>query len=519
MDSLSPKKLLPFFAAALVLSGAVYLFFSRGMGSQELFFYDWQPRLPIQAPERKLLDEKTAGRIFLKFGTFDLQGGHLVYRHLLTQKTLQSYGPVRITACYRLEFGLAAAFKDQDPETLCRFILSTVSEDLRGAGGFGAGVDGLNLDFDCPDSQLPRYARLLARLKAGWSLPPGTELSVTSLASWMFHPLDFGNLLKQVDYHVPLFFGYGVGPTLSRLGPLMDPGSFRRSLFLAALYGKKFYLGLPDYSTVEVYGPDGELLSVESGLPVRVLLAQEALRQTGGGLDGPGGGTRMEFEVTRPVLVAGRSLRAGWKVAAQESDGQLLRGLAQTARDHGTPACAGFILYRLDKQGGLLGLSPQAAVLACQGGSIEPSIKTAILDFAMGKKGAAFKVALWNDSEFPSRPLKLPAFVQVRWKNGELAEASPGGFSSFFWCHGFESDAAPCSQPRANQLRFMVRRLEPHARWVSGPIRVRPLDPDFALYLYANVPDSTRWVREIVHDYEVYPSVADIDMESQAIEP
>ncbi len=505
-------------ALALCLFAAfIYLRYLCGVSSPRVAFYDWKPRVPIGETDRSLIGEAAGKKIYLKFGTFDRLQGVITYRREVTREVLESYRGFEITACYRWEHSMGEDLKKGDDEQIGQAVISSIGRDLDQAVAWGALPAGLHIDYDCPTSKLVVYNAILQRIHAALIEPRRLSLSITSLPTWMRSPFAFKKLLRNVDYHVPLFFGYGVRTQRAELGPIGGEDGFEWDLFLAGLFGKPFFAGLPTYSLVLVYDAQGALLSIESDFPVEELYRQGCLRQNGGGLDAPFGGTRAEFAVVSEGWVAGRVLRSGWKVVSQEVDGQSLRARTRHIRRWGPSVCQGFLFYKLEKEGGSLGLSPRAVLEAAGTEEIQPGIRTEILDLSIDQGVARFKVAMWNDSEFPTRPLKKPAYLQVRWKNGRLLEAAPGGFSAQKWAHGFERKSASSSMQRANVLHLMCRRLAPRSRCESGVIRVERIDDDFALYLFSEVPLSTGAVRQIQHDREVFPNPVEGKIENDGL--
>jgi len=501
------RKLITVLLTFSLLAGIAYFLFFRNNPPRnfQTCFYDWQPKKEINQIDKALLLQESTGTIFLKLGSFDVINGQLTFQREANWKTLRSYEGIKIDACYRLEYHFAETFGKMDISQVSEFLRAKITADINDAEAAGATLSGIHLDLDCPASYLPQYTQILRSLREGLGSSPQKSLSITVLPSWLFSPFKFHSLLKEIDFYVPLFFGYGINHTFQDLGPIGGSQSMRWYLWLTGFYGKPYFAGFPNYNLVLVYGKDGSLLSLESDMAVRDLIANKEVRQVQGGLDASFGGTRLEFDIPQTTWVAGRKLEAGWKVVTQEVDAELLRNLTRVAREKAPSQCAGFLFFRMDKEDGLFGLSSQAVIDAAGTKPIDQNIGTAILAMKTRKNIVQFQVVLWNDSDFPSRPLKLPALVQLRCSNGEFLEATEGGFDSYFWCHGFERKVAPSSFSRANCLRFMVRRLMPHERITSGIIRLRQINQDFSLYLYADVPSSTDSSREIWHDYETYP--------------
>lgn len=119
---------------------------------------------------------------------------------------------------------------------------------------------GLEIDYDCPNRQLPVYARFLRSLRA--VLPSGMTLSVTALPAWI-RESSLRDVLKQTDHSV------------LQVHSVLDP---HRGLFDATLAAKwiaaystespgPFEVALPDYGSKVSWDDRGRVVAVTSEGP------------------------------------------------------------------------------------------------------------------------------------------------------------------------------------------------------------------------------------------------------------
>lgn len=127
----------------------------------------------------------------------------------------------------------------------------------------------LQIDYDCPESRLADYTRLLRQLKQSTpALPP---IRITALPAWLKQPAlrdlvaeSPGYVLQVHSLHLPR----GGLP-----GALMDPAETRRAVTQAEKLGLPFRVALPTYSCVVEFHADGKVQEVYGeDLPSGVLI-------------------------------------------------------------------------------------------------------------------------------------------------------------------------------------------------------------------------------------------------------
>lgn len=138
--------------------------------------------------------------------------GQTIKHHRRLNK-LQTRANAPITAVVRVEVKKLPESGGQE-----QFIESLSKSIINLTFGCGRRVEGLQIDFDAKSNERVFYKQLLTRLKK--SMPNGTELSMTALASWVTgdHWLAADKWLtgaNGVSEVVPMFFSMGQGESSS----------------------------------------------------------------------------------------------------------------------------------------------------------------------------------------------------------------------------------------------------------------------------------------------------------------
>lgn len=135
--------------------------------------------------------------------------------------------------------------------------ISRAKDALQGAG---AGVDEVQLDFDCPVSRLRDYAGLISGIRRQI---PGLRLTVTGMPAWLGSG-DLPELLAATDGWTLQVHLTDLPRNPDTLPPLCDTGRARSWAGRAAALGKPFHIALPTYSYRAHFDDAGKFLGVES---------------------------------------------------------------------------------------------------------------------------------------------------------------------------------------------------------------------------------------------------------------
>src|SRR5262245_42957127 len=223
-------------------------------------FWAWR----TEAPESKEIEQAQrltgAKLLFLRAGQFDYERGKL--RRIRAVEG-QMPGAVEIHLVYNATRDFLTGFENIEPKALAQAAAETFTTDLDRAARDGAQVTGLELAFDVPTRLLDRYRIALGLLRE--SLPQGVKLSITGLPDWMNSPR-IGDLLSEVDFWIPQFYGAVIPDRVDKLIPISSPAWVRQAVVKARELDRPFYAGLAAYGYAILYSPEGVLIEVRGDL-------------------------------------------------------------------------------------------------------------------------------------------------------------------------------------------------------------------------------------------------------------
>jgi hypothetical protein len=113
------------------------------------------------------------------------------------------------------------------------------------------------LDFDCPQKQLPSYRAWLPQVR---ELVHPVRFAITTLPAWLDEP-EFDRLIREADSYVLQVHSVPTS-SASTNAVLCDTHLARQWIAKAATHGRPFAVALPTYRCSAGYAPSGKLLSV-----------------------------------------------------------------------------------------------------------------------------------------------------------------------------------------------------------------------------------------------------------------
>lgn len=177
-------------------------------------------------------------------------------------------------------------------------------------------AQGLQIDFDCPESKLEGYSRWLKQLRTQL---PGVRLTITTLPSWL-RQVAFGDLVKATDGYVLQVHSLARPVDFATTYTLCDPTEAKQAVTEASRIGVPFAVALPTYGYLLAFTAQGKFIGLSA--------------------EGP----RTQWPV-------------GSKLKTVRADADALAGLVRdwtlTPPEH----CTGLIWYRLPVQGDALNWS------------------------------------------------------------------------------------------------------------------------------------------------------------------
>jgi hypothetical protein len=230
------------------------------VGEVPVAFWVWSNELPAEVDVERVAGVARARVLFVRAGQLHAEGGQVSRVRSPTGKFPQAL-PIHLV--YNGTHALLNSFEQLEAGALASAINETYRADLGRAGKDGARVEGLQLDLDVPTRQLPRYAQLLRALRE--KLPPGTQLSITGLTTWMSSTA-LPSTLDAVDFWVPQFYGARIPENLSEVVPVSSAASVARDVARARVLRRPFYAGVAAYGYAALYSKAGALVEIRGDL-------------------------------------------------------------------------------------------------------------------------------------------------------------------------------------------------------------------------------------------------------------
>jgi hypothetical protein len=292
-----------------------------------------------------------------------------------------------------------------------RLCTDTVSRFKAG----GVHVAELQLDYDCAESRLAEYARVLGALHSD------VPLCITALPAWLRHAaaknllrLSPGYILQVHSLHLPKNGGFT---------GLMDLNETRAAVERAVEIGVPFRVALPTYSCVVEFADDGR---------VRELHGED--------------------------MPAGLALSAR-NYAVLDSDAYALSALAADWRAHASPLMQAIIWYRLPVSGDRLNWSAGLLTKVTVG----ETLKRGWVAVIRPNKEGHCEIVLQQKGEAPD---DLPREVLVSWQGGEAVG-----------CDGLRGYKVTKQAPGSLTLRLeqpaRFGRVQPEQQIVAGWLRLQ----------------------------------------------
>ncbi len=398
------------------------------------------PRIDTEAVRCVVADG--AQTPFVKAGTFHVVQGRIEYRPELMRGVL----PV---GAYRLVYSFEPA--------VVRSLEAIGAAELGGAiaGAFRADsamldvqAKGVQVDLDCPTRLLPLYAEALHAVRAG--LPAGTELSTTTLLTWLDAPA-FEGVLDEVDFHVPMAFGYCIPQRVEERTRIADLDHVLGAVAASDRLGKPYWIGLGAYGYVLSFAADGKLEHVHGKADPREVPSL-CVRATEAG----------DLTVVSPLSLHGIEVPAGRTLQYDRIGVGALQDWLSELRRRAGPQCRGAVLFRLAGKDDPLALTPTGFRALFQGSpTFAPVLR-------VEGEGSTLRVVLANEGPDDGAFHPDACRVTLRLKKGRFVSAVRGGFDT----HVGQLGDRPASIPRSDRVLLTADGLAGEEALRSGPIVV-----------------------------------------------
>lgn len=326
-------------------------------GAVPVAFWHWRNETPHSETVAHAARQARAQTLFLRAGQFDYDANGLRRIRAASGRVPDAL-PLHLT--YNATRMLLAAFERLDESALASLIVETFRADVRRAASDGARVVGVQLDIDVPTRLLPRYTRLLRAVRG--QLPPGVQLSITGLPTWMDSPA-LTETLAAVDFWIPQCYGARVPERIDEAIPISSPELVTAQVVRARRLGRPFYAGLAAYGFAILYDQHGALVELRGDLdPARLARAPgfELIErrpfhttQSDGGTTRAGAAEavssewRYVYRAREDVLTDDLKARAGDQLLLDVPSAETLRASARAARAEGGDKLLGLCIFRL----------------------------------------------------------------------------------------------------------------------------------------------------------------------------
>lgn len=385
------------------------------------------PRIDQEAVRRVVADGAEAP--FVKAGTFNFVQGRLDYRPELGPEALP-LGAYRLV--YSFEPSVVRSLEKIGAKQLGSAIAGAFRADIESVG---VAVRGAQVDLDCPTRLLPLYAEALRTLRAG--LPSGTELSTTTLLTWL-DASAFERVLDEVDFHVPMAFGYRIPQRVDEQSPIADSEHVLDAVAAADRLGKPYWIGLGAYGYLLSFGPDGALEHVHGkadprDVPFPCLKPAE---------DG-------SLAVIARLRLHGIDVAAGRTLRYDRIRVATLQTWLADLRHQAGPHCRGAVLFRLAGKEDPLALTPTGFhALSTGGPTFAPSLR-------VEEHGDKVRVVLSNEGPDDGAFGTDACRVTLRLTRGRFVAVSRGGFDS----HESLLGDRHASVPRSDRICWLANGI------------------------------------------------------------
>lgn len=436
-------------------------------GEVPIAFWAWRNEPPSDGDLREAIKEAGTQTLFLRAGQIDFQDGAL---HRIRRSSGSLPQGIKLHLVYNATRLLLAQLENVDENSLASSISEAFARDTERGRENGATIAGLQVDIDVPTRLLARYAKALSALRN--QLPASTKLSITGLSTWMDSPA-LSSVLDQVDFWVPQFYGSEIPERLEQSIPISSPRFVAQAVARARELNHPFYAGLAAYSYALLYSSDGSLITLRGDMNPSQVANDENLELIEARTFADTKEWRYVYRARGSDVIEGLAMNSGDFLVIDSPGTESLRRAARAVRENAGDKLLGVCVFRLPGETDAATLKMKQIVAAI--GDVPPRVSISAAMTALPQKeqpqanaGNEFRLVVVNDGteglatgDGLTFDLAIPA--------GSVAQTSLKGFSSMTTlCSAALGDPRltplPCSERRANVLRFQAATLAPGDR-------------------------------------------------------
>lgn len=423
-------------------------------------FWSWGIQSPSDTEVRRAFETTNVKTLFLRAGQIETAADGSLHRIRPVQGRLPSSAGLHFvyngTRKFLKEFGKF------EPDVLARTVADTFIADIQRADSDGARVEGLQLDFDVPTRLLPKYTHLLRLIRE--FLPPDKKLSITGLPTWASSN-DIEPLLAAVDFWIPQFYGAAIPTHAAQRIPISSASSVAREVNTAARLNKPFYAGLSAYGYAILYASDGSLVELRGDIDPAIaanndgleLVEKRTLEKSADTSE-----ARYVYRAKRDIVIDGLIIKNGETLVFDVPSAASLRASGRAVRENGGPSLLGICVFRLPAADDETALTVSEIHAA-----LSDSITKVSTTIAISGRDRQLKLRAANTGT-ASTLISDDAFtIDLTVPPGSVSGlAGLDGFGSYETLCSFAPGArpSPCSQRRANVIRFRAKTWKPASR-------------------------------------------------------
>lgn len=231
-------------------------------------------------------------------------------------------------------------------------------------------LTGIQIDFDCPTSQLAVYAEWLSSVRR--TLPADAQLSVTALLDWFRPGTRVADVIGEVSEFVPQF--YDVGPAAERLALVAERVDAARWAPIFNRFGVPYRIGINTFGRLSLK-PAGQARAELLDLSLLEVLAapgfdRPAVTTT------PASERQLVLHAVRPTWIGWLQVRAGASVEANLPTPASVGAAYAEARKMGG-FCAGVVFFRwpLERESTVLAPDQVMKAIGASAGELPDAIQ------------------------------------------------------------------------------------------------------------------------------------------------
>lgn len=223
-------------------------------------FYIWQRNWTQKVQASVARAAEHANGFMILSGEFDVRKNHMAFSPVHVRWDIFSLSDTVVTLVFRIRTPVSCFLENNGTEQTGAFIEKHLSKIITDVREKGIQVSGVQLDYDCPTSDLSEYGRLLTYLIG---LHPDWAWSVTTLPTWLPHE-EFEKLVARLDYFVLQTYTFQRPVKLGDDLSVIHTAEIPKYIEQASSAITPFYVALPTYGYAVIFDENGCFTGLEA---------------------------------------------------------------------------------------------------------------------------------------------------------------------------------------------------------------------------------------------------------------